>query len=312
MASVTNIRHLRAFIALAEQQHFTKAAEAIHLSQPALTALIQQLEADLDVRLIERSTRGMQLTEAGREFLFSARKVVADFEDALKNVSDYSAIKRGSVRIAALPSICASLLPPLLKGFRDAYPNIALKVQDLSGERLADALKTRAVDLGFNSWDNNYEYEAYPVLADRLVVLCPEGELRTATVRWRELEERPIIAMAPGTTIRGLTDGAAAAAKVRLKIVLEPHLMTSAIAYAQAGLGWAILPSTAAPPGRFKALKAARLCEPAVERTLCLVHLRASSLSPAAVALRDHVLAMGGAAPPRPPNARYRSSDKRT
>jgi LysR family carnitine catabolism transcriptional activator len=311
LASVTNIRHLIAFVALAEQQHFTKAAEAIHLSQPALTALIQQLETDLDVRLIERSTRSMHLTDAGREFLASARKVLADFDDAIRNVSDYSAVKKGSVRIAALPSICASWLPSLLRGFRDRYPNIALKVLDVSGERLDDALRTRAADLGLNACENNDEYEAAPVVADRLMVLGPKEELRSATVRWRALEDRPIIAMAPGTTIRALTDGAAATAKVRLKIVLEPHLMPSAIAYAQAGLGWAILPSTAVHRSRFETLKVAPLCEPAIERTLSIVHLRTSSLSPAAAALRDHILATRGAAG-APVKSPQKSTDRRT
>jgi LysR family carnitine catabolism transcriptional activator len=310
LASVTNIRHLIAFVTLAELQHFTKAAEAIHLSQPALTALIQQLETDLDVRLIERSTRSMHLTDAGREFLASARKVLADFDDALRNVSDYSAVKKGTVRIAALPSICASWLPALLRGFRDKYPNIILKVIDVSGERLDDALRTRAADLGLNSCHDNDEYESYPVVADRLMVLAPKEELRSASVRWRALEDRPIIAMAPGTTIRALTDGAAATAKVRLKIVLEPQLMPSAIAYAQAGLGWAILPSTYAHRGRFVSLKAVPLCEPAIERTLSIVHLRSSSLSPAAAALRDHILSTREAAGPLARSAQ-KFTDKR-
>jgi LysR family carnitine catabolism transcriptional activator len=311
LAYVTNIRHLTAFVALAEHQHFTKAAEAIHLSQPALTALIQQLESDLDVRLIERNTRSMHLTEAGREFLASARKVLADFEDALKNVSDFSAVKKGSVRIAALPSICASWLPSILRGFRDRYPNINLKVMDVSGERLDDAMRSRVADLGLNCSDNNDEYEAAPVVTDRLMVFGLKEELRSATVRWRALEDRPIIAMAPGTTIRALTDGAAANAKVRLKIVLEPQLMPSAIAYAQAGLGWAILPSTSAHRGRFESLRAVPLCEPAIERTLSIVHLRTSSLSPAAAALRNHILATRGAAGPTV-KASQKSIDKRT
>jgi LysR family carnitine catabolism transcriptional activator len=292
VGSSINMRHMRAFTALAEHQHFTKAAEAIHLSQPALTALIKQLEADLGVQLIRRSTRAMELTEAGREFLASARKLLLDFDDAMKSVSDYRAVKRGSVRIAALPSLCVSSLPMAIKTFKDANPRISISVLELFGERITEALRERTVDFGLSYWHGEEDIAAQPILTDRLIAVGTSklmGDV-SQTLRWKDLEGRPIIAMAKGTTIRMLTDSAAMQADVPLNPVLEPFLLPSAIAYAQVGLGIAII-SSALAPRRASGLRAARLVAPSIKRMISLVHLHKHTFSPAAAAFRDHIIA---------------------
>src|SRR5690349_18971038 len=123
-------RQLRAFVLLAAQRNFTRAAAAMHLSQPAFSALIRQLEDALGLRLFDRSTRSVELTVEGREFELSARRVLDEFDGALAGVRDQAARRRGRVSIALLPSLAAGWLPPVLAGFRSAYPGIELQVAD--------------------------------------------------------------------------------------------------------------------------------------------------------------------------------------
>jgi LysR family transcriptional regulator, carnitine catabolism transcriptional activator len=293
VGSSINMRHMRAFTALAEHQHFTKAAEAIHLSQPALTALIKQLEEDLGVQLIRRSTRSMALTDAGREFLASARKLLLDFDDAMKSVSDYRAVKRGSVRIAALPSLCTSTLPVAIKTFREAHPKVKVSILEFFGERVIEAVRERTVDFGLSYWHGEEDIAAEPILADHLIAVGTNKLLgsKSQSLRWKELEGQPIIAMAQGTTIRMLTQSAAMQAGVHLGVVLEPYLLPSAIAYAQAGLGIAIVSSALTPRKISTGLRAVRLVAPAIKRTISIVHLHKSALSPSADAFRRHIVA---------------------
>ena len=111
-------RQLRAFLALAEQRSFTRAAEALHLSQPAFSALIRALEEALDTRLFDRSTRSVELTAEGRLFETSARQLLGDFGAALGTLRDHLQLRTGRVSLAALPSLAAGWLPAILAEYK--------------------------------------------------------------------------------------------------------------------------------------------------------------------------------------------------
>src|SRR5690242_3747296 len=117
-------RQLRAFVALAEERNFTRAAARTHLSQPAFSALIRSLEEALEQRLFDRSTRHVELTVEGREFETSARRILAEVDAALSGARDYAGRQRGRVAIALLPSLAAGWLPPVLSAFHAAHPGI--------------------------------------------------------------------------------------------------------------------------------------------------------------------------------------------
>ncbi len=124
-------RQLQAFIALAEQRSFTRAAVSCHLSQPAFSALIGQLEEALGIRLFDRSTRHVEATTEGREFEISARRVLAEFHAALAGVRDQLARRRGRVSIALLPSLAAGWLPQILQVYSTRHPGIEIEVADV-------------------------------------------------------------------------------------------------------------------------------------------------------------------------------------
>ena len=291
--SMINIRHLRAFAAVAEHQHFTNAADAIHVSQPALSALIQQLEADLGVTLLHRSTRNVELTPIGREFYDIAIKTLASFDEALSHVSDYGALRKGRVTIAALPSLTSSILPILVGKFMSKHSRINVRVLDLPGDEVIEAIRTKRAEIGLSYTQPHADLETHLVMRDRLVLI---GRLQHATpkngaVRWKSLGNEPIIAMARGTTIRALIDAAAAAAKTTLNVVLEPRLIPTALAFAEQGLGSAVLPSTLTP-APLPAIEKSRQYEltgPSITRDVSLIHLAQPQLPPAAKALYDHL-----------------------
>lgn len=284
-----NIRHLRAFVAVAEHLHFTRAAQSVYLTQPALSTLIRQLETHLDLQLLQRNTRVVELTPIGREFHSTARKIVEDMDVALRDLKCFKALAKGRVRLAALPSLWISLLPEALREFHTAHPAIDLAISDLAGEDIIQALRNKTVDLALTYTPALKDIKAQLLLRDQLMIVCPRQSplAQHPRVRWRDLSGHPIIAMAQGTTIRMLIQGAALAKGIGLNIVLEPHLMPTAIACAASGLGTAILPSSGVPPMLPPSLVCLELIDPVVRRDISLVTLANAPLSPATKALYD-------------------------
>ncbi|WP_024462294.1 LysR family transcriptional regulator [Marinimicrobium sp. LS-A18] len=281
---MVNIKHLKAFIALASELHFTNAADQLCITQPALSTLIRQLESDLDITLVARNTRQVQLTQAGEEFLSTAQKLVNDFEDALNDIKLYKAIKRGRLVIAALPSLCTSVLPPIIKQFKNDHPGIRIEVLDISGDEVVEAVRSKSVDFGITYKHPGKDIEARALMQDELVLICDTSRkiAKNATVDWESLSKEPIIAMHKGTTIRNLIDNVANEQNIKLNIILEPKLMPSAIAYVEAGLGSAILPDSGITSQLPKTLKRIPITSPQIKREICLLKLHQMVSSPAA------------------------------
>lgn len=290
-----NLKHLRAFSAVAHHGRFTRAAEAMSISQPALSTLVAQLEEDLGVRLINRTTRAVELTAAGREFLLGCERILADVSAAIGDARDFVQLRRGRLRIAVLPSVSRTLIPDLLRRFRDLHADIAVSVFDVLGDALLDQVMTGQVDLGIGYAEPSAELRAEKLLTDQLAAVGPP-ELFPATVqqiRWDQLAEFDIIAMGHGTTVRRFMDEGARRAGVTLRVAFESQQMPTAIAYARAGLGVAVLPTTALAVGDELGVRRVPIVAPVVERRLSLLSRRPQSFSPAAEAfvalLRDHV-----------------------
>lgn len=287
-----NFRHLRAFVAVAEHLHFTKAAEEIYLTQPALSALIRQLEADLSVKLLQRNTRFVELTAIGREFYVTARKLLSDFTNAVDDIKNYEYLSKGQVTIAALPSLFTSMLPPILYHFRQQYPDIQLKVLDLSGDEIIAALRMKSVDFGISFAQKQKDIQVQALFQDELRLICSRQSLfgKRKTVSWAELEHQPVIAIADGTTTRSLIDATIISHGLSLDIMLEPRLMPTAIACVEAGLGATILPSSGIPKALPRSLVCRPLINPTVHREVSLLSLEHYVFSPAAQAFYGMLL----------------------
>src|SRR5919112_2044900 len=117
-----SLRHARAFVTVAHLKSFTRAAEALHLSQPALTVQIRNFESALKVKVLDRTSRSVELTRIGRELLPMLERTLRDLDAIVADTHAMSAGRRGIVRIAALPSFAASLLPQVIGATRAAQP----------------------------------------------------------------------------------------------------------------------------------------------------------------------------------------------
>jgi DNA-binding transcriptional LysR family regulator len=143
------LRHLRYFVAVAEDLSFTKAAGKLHLAQPSLTRQIHNLEEELGVRLLNRSKSQVALTEEGRSFLADARRILALATESILAVQRLSRGEVGQLNIAYLPNFDFELLPETLRAFRQTFPHIALNLFDMTPAEQLRALEARKIDLGF-------------------------------------------------------------------------------------------------------------------------------------------------------------------
>ncbi len=204
-------RQLRAFLALADERHFTRAAKRCHLSQPAFSALIQSLEQTAKVRLFDRSTRHVELTTEGKLLESSARGLLADMELALENLHDHAAKRRGRVEIAALPSLAAGWLPPLMAQFQTSYPGISLQLHDALLDPCLDLVAHGEADFAVAALRPDMsDLEGQFLHADQFFLICRDDHALATHQRIRlgEVLKWPWIAMARNSSVRKHLDQA--------------------------------------------------------------------------------------------------------
>src|SRR3989454_10595601 len=143
------LRHLRYFVAVAENLNFTKAAARLHLAQPSLTRQVHNLEGEIGVRLLNRSKSQVALTEEGRSFLVDARRILALAKESVLAVQRLSRGETGQLNIAYLSNFDFELLPETLGAFRQEFPHVALNLFDMTPAEQLGALAALKIDLGF-------------------------------------------------------------------------------------------------------------------------------------------------------------------
>jgi DNA-binding transcriptional LysR family regulator len=175
LPQMVELRHLRYFIAVAEELNFSRAAERMHMAQPPLSAAIRQLEGELGVDLFVRTTREVRLTDAGRAFLDGARRTLADAERAAEDAKRAGAGDLGRLRLAYSWSMRFETLPALGKAFRAAHPGVVLLAQHMWNARMPPAFDSGSIDVALSLCPEiTVELELAPVRKERLVALLPD------------------------------------------------------------------------------------------------------------------------------------------
>jgi DNA-binding transcriptional LysR family regulator len=173
---MVELRHLRYFIAVAEELNFSRAAERLHMAQPPLSAAIRQLERDLGVELFARTTREVRLTDAGRAFLRGARRTLADAERAAEDAKRAADGELGQLRIAYSWSTRFETLPALGRAFRASHPDVELLSQEMWNARMPAAFGSGSIDVALSLCPEiAAELELAPIHSERLVALVPEA-----------------------------------------------------------------------------------------------------------------------------------------
>jgi DNA-binding transcriptional LysR family regulator len=173
---MVELRHLRYFLAVAEELNFSRAAERLHMAQPPLSAAIRQLERELGVDLFTRTTREVMLTDAGRAFLEGARRTLAEADRASEDAKRAGAGELGRLRLAYSWSTRFETLPALGRAFRASHPGVELMGQEMWNARMLPAFQSGSIDLALSLCPEiAAELELAPVRKERLVALLPES-----------------------------------------------------------------------------------------------------------------------------------------
>ena len=236
--------HIETFIAVAETGSFRAASERLHISQPAVSSRIQQLEDRIGLALLTRTTRSVQLTPEGQRFLEEAGHIFAGLEDLAEGLRERVNLNSGVVSIAAMPSMAASILPAIMRGFRTRYPRVQLRIGDATAGRAADLLANGEVDLAIMSAQPRQGMEFVPLLTDPcLVIACEDHPLaRLADVALQDLGRYPLLLYPRGTTLRETIDAAFERIGIRVTPAYEAHNVATLVSLAEAGFGIAFAP----------------------------------------------------------------------
>jgi DNA-binding transcriptional LysR family regulator len=143
------LRRLRYFVAVAEELSFNRAAQRLHISQPPLSKQIKQLEEELGVRLFERTSRGVRMTEAGEALLEEARRIFVHVDQTVRTVQHVGHGEVGHLTLGFVPSASNEVLPPILHAFRDRYPEVELFLREMRPDRVVQRLHDKQIDAGF-------------------------------------------------------------------------------------------------------------------------------------------------------------------
>ena len=278
-------QQLAAFLRLAQAGSFSEAARLLGVSQPALSRTVQQMEEVIGRRLFDRTTRSVAPSTTGQELLPIAARLVAEFDDAFGELARFVAGRRGRVAVAALPSIAAVLLPPVIARYRAERPEVEVAVLDgLSGPVLDEVAEGRA-DLGLTIRPSPRATLSYrPLLADELGLVCrPDDELAgEGPLPWSVFTGRPFVAMAAASSVRQLTDAAFLQAGLAVPQLYGCAFLGTAGHLVAAGLGITALPRLTLPLLGRTGLVWRRLERPVMRRQMGVLTRVGRSLAPAA------------------------------
>ena len=284
------LRQLRAFVEVAETKHFTRAADKLDLSQSTVSSLVRELEEHLALRLFDRHTRMLSLTQAGAEILPLARKALADLDSVLGSSSELRTLGRGRVSIAASSLQAALMLPRMIREFGAAYPGVTVNLLDVPQPDVLEMVRSGAVDFGIGTESSaRHDLGARVLTSDTFVVMLPAGHAlsRKRELNWKDLEGYPLIGSPPGNPLREQVDAALARVGISLVRSYEVSLPLTIIGMVEGGLGIAVLTTNASRLALALGLVVKPVVNPVIKRDISLLFHADRSLSPAAQNFSD-------------------------
>ena len=293
-----NIDQLRAFADVVALGSFSGAAERLHLTQPAVSQQIKQLERRFALKLVERVGRKVTPTPAGVELLAHAKRMDAVMASALDAMARHATGSLGRVRIGTGATACIHLLPPVLRELRRKLPSLDITVSTGNTADILKLLDDNALDLGLVTLPaRGRAFAITPVLDDEFVAIAsPDAPPLPRRVTPTVLAARPLVLYESGAQTRRIVDQWCGRAGFSLKPVMELGSVEAIKELVGAGLGYAILPRMAVSTARKRDGLVVRSLTPRLSRKLALVLRRDKRLDRG---LREVVNALAGlSAPP--------------
>lgn len=277
-----DLADLRAFVAVADLGRFGAAAQALHISQPALSRRIEKLESALGVRLFDRTTRRVQLTAIGRSFARKASHVLDELEGTLLGITEVASTRQGEITIACLISIAPYALPQILRTYAERFPGVRVRIIDEDANNVLAAVASGEAEFGIDVLETREpSIDFHPLRRERFIaVLQHTHPLATRkSIKWSELSAERLMTIDKTNVSRLLLDNALATTARRPYWMFEARLSSTLLGLAEAGLGIALVPELSfaqVHPG----LLAVPIVGPSIRRHVGLITRRGHRLAP--------------------------------
>ena len=286
----TTLRQLRAFVLVAEQNSFTKAAETLCLTQSALSGLIKELEQNLGVKLFDRTTRKLYLSDAGMRLLPQAKRVLNEMSVLNEKVNNLKSLHQGHVRLAVSQQLSASAMPKFVAKFCDIHPNIQVTLTDCSVDQVVDHIENLEADLGVAPERvHSDDLDASVLFSSPFYLVLPATHpfAKKDVVRWTDLLNERLITL-NGPFIQSLQNELPAQISSRIfNPDFEVNFLSTALGMTRMGLGVTLCLLYAAEWVEQNGLVMRPIADPVVERKFLLYTHKNRSLSPAALGFKE-------------------------
>ncbi|MER7014473.1 LysR family transcriptional regulator [Saccharopolyspora sp. NPDC000359] len=297
-------QQLRLVLAVHDAGSFTLAAEELHLAQSSMSRTVREVERKLGTTLFHRTTRNLVTTPEGDEFCRVARRVVDAFDAGINHFEGFLAGSRGRVRVAALPSLAAILLPPVVSTYRAAHPGVELSIVDGMSDEVLQQVRSGEVDLAVTvTAEPLPDLDVRPIATDQFCCVFPPQHRfsQRRELTWADLAGEPHIAFEPSSSIRQHAERAFATAQVGPEVVLESRNIGTVAGLVAAGLGVAVVPGLVLPLVQFAHLEHRALGAPETRRQIAVVRDPNRPLAAASEAFVATITGAQHAAEPLPP-----------
>jgi len=288
LAATTTIKQLRGFVSIAETGSFAEACERLHISQPALSVSIKKLEQASGGLLFARSTRSVELTPEGQQFLPVAQRLLADWAEGFDDLRQLFSLQRGKLTIAAMPSYASSFLPKVLANYGQQFPNISLTVQDIVMEEVISAVQSGRVELGITFKPDRLDgVDFEPLFSDRFIAILPADHVLAAKqkVSVRHLLNHTLVALNRGSSTRQWVDQLIAQSAAKAPQIFDAFQLTTVGAMVAAGVGVALVPALCSEQMQSLGAVCRPISGPGIERQVGIFTRRRQALSAPAQAM---------------------------
>jgi DNA-binding transcriptional LysR family regulator len=281
-------RQLQTVLALAEYGSFIAAASLLKTSQPAVTRTIKHVEDVLGIKLFDRSTRSVQITAAGKEFVAVAARIQNDLKITLRSMRELSDQRRGQIIISSIMSVANGKLPGLVSAYRLDHPGIELHVRDGVHGTVIEDVRSGAADFGITYLDDLPDpFLSVQVGREGFTVVLPRNHelARKKTLSLSDLKDVPLVSLPSDSRTRRVIDGAASSVGITLNHVVTVSQFATMLGFVRAGIGLAIAPKSGVASFLGKELSAVPIRGRPLARDLGIITLKEREPSPAATGL---------------------------
>ena len=285
------LRQLHVFQSVATTHNFSRTGDAVGLTQPAVSRSITELEAQLGLKLLNRTTREVTLTDAGQRLAARLPRVLEDLDNTLLDVRGMATERRGRVRVASSPTLSANLMPACIAQCQQSLPGLELVLLDRIQSAVLASVLSGEVDFGVVIDPGERDaLECETILTEPFCLACPPDHrlARKRQVHWADLAGESLVLLDHASGSRRLIDRALADHAVQCTVAQEVGHTTTIFRMLDAGLGISVIPTLALPPEGLARL-VVRPLVPRVDRDIVLVHRRNRALPPLAQAAWDLV-----------------------